>query len=196
MLKNISLLILILTQSISLGWTGEVIKSFVDEDDDHYIIRIDMRVNAAVDDVYKHLTDLKNIHQLNNTIVSSIVKYSKGKEHEVEVLTSGCVLFFCSKQIQYQKVTELDNGYIMIHLVPEKSDFLSGQILWQVSAENKKTRIVFAADFEPDFWVPPLIGPWILTGVFLKESQETINALEKLAQATQLARQGQIKASP
>jgi len=172
---------------------GEVISSYVDEDDDHYIIRVDMRVDANLDDVYQHLTDLKNIHKLNNTIVSSVVKYSKGKEHEVEVLTSGCVLFFCTEQIQYQKVKELGNGYIMIHLDPDKSDFRSGQILWQVIAEKNSTRIIFAADFEPDFWIPPLIGPWILTDIFLKESQETIFELEKLAKATKLARQIQLK---
>lgn len=172
---------------------GEVISSYVDEKDDHYIIRVDMRVDANVDDVYKHLTDLKNIHKLNNTIVSSIVRYSKGKEHEVEVFTKGCVLFFCTDQVQYQKVKELGNGYIMIHLVPEKSDFRSGQILWHVFPEKNQTRVIFAADFEPNFWIPPLIGPWILTDVFLKESQETIFELEKLAKATKLARQIQLK---
>ncbi|MFV2061855.1 MAG: SRPBCC family protein, partial [Gammaproteobacteria bacterium] len=182
-------LILLLSSSVTISQAGEVISSFVDEIDDHYIIRIDMRVNAEINDVYKHLTDLKNIYKLNNTIISSVVKLSNGKQHEVEVKTSGCVLFFCTDQIQYQKVSELDNGYIMIHLVPEKSDFLSGEILWQVYAENNKTRVIFAADFEPDFWIPPLIGPWILTDVFLDESQETINELEKLAQATKLARQ-------
>lgn len=176
--------------------SGEVISSFVDEIDDHYIIRVDMRINAELKDVYKHLIDIKNIYKLNDTIIKSDLKYSKGKQHEVEVLTKGCVLFFCSEQIQYQKVTELGNGYIMVHLVPEKSDFISGEILWQVFAENGNTRVVFAADFEPDFWVPPLIGPWILTDVFLTESQETINELEKLAQATKQARPAKLKSIP
>ncbi|VAX01695.1 hypothetical protein MNBD_GAMMA22-2090 [hydrothermal vent metagenome] len=188
--------VFLLTVNISNNIAGEVITSFVDENDGHYVIRVDMRVNAELEDVYRHLVDLKNIHKLNDTIVSSIVKYSKGKKHEVEVNTSGCVLFFCTEQVQYQRVTELDNGYIMIHLDPAKSDFLSGQILWQVFDENKKTRVIFAADFEPDFWVPPLIGPWILTDVFLKESQETINELEKLAQVSgraRLIKQGKIK---
>ncbi|MFV1982236.1 MAG: SRPBCC family protein [Thiohalomonadales bacterium] len=195
-LNKIFYLSLILSQSVSLARSGEVITSFVDEVKDHYIIRIDMRINAELNDVYKHLIDLKNIHKLNNTIVSSVVMYSKGKVHEVEVKTYGCVLFFCTKQVQYQKVTELDNNYIMIHLVPEKSDFISGQILWQVYAEKNNTRVVFAADFEPDFWIPPLIGPWILKGIFKDESLETINELEKLAQATKLARQNRIKAIP
>jgi hypothetical protein len=188
--------VIILLLSLNNLHAAEVISAYVDEDDDHYIIRVDMRINAGVDDVYTHLTDLKNIHRLNNTIVSSTVKYSKGKRHEVEVHTSGCVLFFCTDQVQYQKVTELDNGYIMIQLVPEKSDFLSGQILWQVIAEKNQTRVIFAADFEPDFWIPPLIGPWILTDIFLKESLETIIELEKLAQATELARDLQFKPNP
>lgn len=186
-------LTILLTLMVNYTWSGEVITSFVDEEDDHYIIRIDMRVDAPIEDVYKHLSDFKNIYKLNNTIVSSIVRYSNDRDHEIEVFTRGCVLFFCSEQTQYQKVKELDNGYIMIHLDPKKSDFLSGQILWQVFSENNKTRVVFAADFEPDFWVPPLIGPWILTGVFLDESQETINELEKLAQATKIARQRRVK---
>jgi len=195
-LIKLTYLILLLSFSINTASSGEVIKSYVDEIDDHYIIHIDMLIDAQIDDVYKHLADFKNIHKLNNTIVSSILKYSKGKEHEVEVQTKGCVLFFCTEQIQYQKVTELDNGYIMIHLVPEKSDFLSGQILWQVIAEKNKTRVIFSADFEPDFWIPPLIGSWILTDVFEEESQETINELERLAQATKLARLKKIKTTP
>jgi len=188
--------LIILSQSIATSQAGEVISSFVDEQDDHYVIRVDMRVNADIADVYKHLSDFKNIYKLNNTIVSSIVKKSSGKQHEVEVNTSGCVLFFCTEQTQYQKVSELDNGYIMIHLIPEKSDFISGEILWQVYAEKNTTRVIFAADYEPDFWIPPLIGPWILKDVFIDESQETINELEKLAQATKQARQQIITTKP
>jgi hypothetical protein len=34
---------------------------------------------------------------------------------------------------------------------------------------------------EPDFWIPPLIGPWLIKRKLLSETLETVDNLEQLA---------------
>jgi hypothetical protein len=43
--------------------------------------------------------------------------------------------------------------------------------------------MVMEADQEPDFWIPPVLGPLILKHTFTSEVQETLMKIEQLANA-------------
>ncbi|MGH8581113.1 MAG: hypothetical protein ACREVK_13695 [Gammaproteobacteria bacterium] len=63
-----------------------------------------------------------------------------------------------SKEIKRQA-----NGDIITRVVPEESDFSYGRCHWRTrSLTAQASRIALSAEVTPAFWVPPLIGPWIL----------------------------------
>ncbi|MDH5408977.1 MAG: hypothetical protein OEZ33_03450 [Gammaproteobacteria bacterium] len=165
----------------SLVYAGEVLHSFVDHEDDHFFLQLEMRVNAQLDSVRTVLLDFNKLTKVNNNIIYSRLLESTGQQHKAMVITEGCIWFFCKTLKQVQTIKELPNGYLLVETLPKQSDLEFGNILWHVRAEGKKTLISYSADFIPGFWVPPLIGPWLMNNRLLAEGKETINGIEREA---------------
>ena len=161
---------------------GEVLHSNVRRDGDDFLIQLEMQIDAPRQKVYQLLTDYDDLQKLSKTIVRSRVLSREGKQTRVEVITEGCVLFFCRRIKQIQTATEMDRGYLKLIDDPERSDFQSGRTLWHISAaDNGLTRITLSADLQPRFWVPPIIGTSLFKHKLLKESKALINNLEQQA---------------
>ena len=172
---------------ISQVSAGEVIYAYVDNDDDHYYLHLDMRVNGDAENIYRILVDFDNMHAINETIVESKRLSSRDNDtvHEVEFISEGCVLFFCKRIRQLVTVRELGQGFIVSSTDPAKSDLKHGRTLWEVIDEGEGTRLKYNADYVPDFWVPPVIGPAIFKNRMYEEGLKTVNGIEKLANKNQ-----------
>jgi hypothetical protein len=169
-----------LTQAVA----GELIHSYVDNDGDHYYLHLDMRVKVKADTVYRILLDFKYMPVVNDTIVDSKLLKTENNVHHVYFVSEGCIWFFCKRIKQLAAVTELGQGFIMSITDPAQSDLKQGRTLWEVIDEGKSTRIKYNADYVPDFWVPPLIGPAIFKDRMYEEGLKTIHGIEKLANET------------
>ena len=99
----------------------------------------------------------------------------------VEVKTHNCVLFFCKDLKQTQQVLELDKGPLSVEDIIGKRDFLYAKTLWHIREFEEETRISFSTEMKPDFWLPPLLGPWLFKKRMIKETQAMIERLEELA---------------
>jgi hypothetical protein len=164
---------------------GELLNAHVERRDDHYLLHLDMRIKASYADAYRALVDFKHIPLINDSIKSAQILAHKGKITRVRLVAEGCVWIFCRRIAQVQTVTARDDGYIISITDPAHSDLRYGRSLWHLVAEGKTTRITYNADFVPDFWVPPLIGPMIFKHRLLEEGQKTINGIEHLIQQHQ-----------
>lgn len=173
------LFLLLLSSGIS---AGEVSHSHVDYDDGHYLVRLVMKIEAEMETVYAILTDFDNLHELNRSIKQSRLLKSEGKHHLVKIEAEGCVWFFCQQLIQTQWVTEQGRGYISAVTLPEKSNLEYGRVLWHIRQQGEYTIISYRTDIVPGFFVPPLIGPYIMKKRLLKKAQETIQTIEQIAQ--------------
>ena len=54
------------------------------------------------------------------------------------------------------------DGNIDTLTLPEQSDFSYAHEHWQISGEGQRTRILYRAEMTPSFYVPPLVGAYIL----------------------------------
>jgi len=165
-----------------LSHAGEVLNSHVSYEDGHYLVRLEMKIEAELETVYALLTDFNNLKQLNDSIKSSRLLKSKGKQHHVLFKIEGCVWIICKQVKQVQRVTEMGNGYIKAVTLPDKSDMEYGRVLWHIRQEGDVTIVHYRADFVPAFFVPPLIGPYIMKGRLLEEGEKTIQGIERVAQ--------------
>lgn len=159
---------------------GELLNSFVDEVDNHYILNLDMRIDGDYDSVYEVLIDFNHLDKVNQTITSSQLLESSDKIHKVQFMSNGCVWIICQDVNQVVIVTELGNGFIMSETLPDLSDISYGRTLWQVIDEGDSTRIKYHSDLVPDFWLPPFIGSSILQDRMLEEGIKTINGIERI----------------
>ena len=141
-----------------------------------------MKIEAEVDTVYAILTDFDNLTSLNKAIKLSRLLKSDGKHHLVTIEAEGCVWFFCQEIIQTQWVTERGNGYISAVTLPERSNLEYGRVLWHIRQEDEYTVISYRSDVVPKFFVPPLIGTYIMKNKMLEKAQQTIQNIERIAQ--------------
>ena len=88
-----------------------------------------------------------------------------------------CVVFFCKTMVLVQDVTVTANE-VLAEVVPEAGDFRHGFLRWSIdSAGNGVSRIVFEALMAPDFFVPPIIGGFLVRGALRKQVLATAENL-------------------
>lgn len=99
-----------------------------------------------------------------------------------------CAGIFCKtlrQQQQMRYAPRVDGGHIWAQVMPQESDLRSGSAQWEFRAKSERTQLQFDADLEPAFWIPPLLGPWIVENSMREEAQRTSSGIENLARSIQ-----------
>jgi len=76
-----------------------------------------------------------------------------------------------------------DGGDLHAEVLPAQSDFSYGRADWQFRPAGTSTHLRFSAELEPAFWVPPLLGPWLVERSLREEAERTSAGIERLAAA-------------
>lgn len=165
---------------------GEVQHASVGHQGDHYSIAISVRVDGDRETIYRIATDYEQLSRLSDLIIEAGLVESTGPDGSLTVrrrlLTKTCVLAFCFNAVLIEDLSEPESGIIKSVFVPEGSDFLYGEAVWQIVAIDKShTMINFNSNFRPDFWVPPIIGPLFIKHMMLDAAEQTINNIEEIA---------------
>jgi hypothetical protein len=53
---------------------------------------------------------------------------------------------------------------------------------WSFTPDGEGTRVTYFMEMEPDFWLPPFVGPWFLKRTLLRGAPAAIDQIEYLAQ--------------
>ena len=76
-------------------------------------------------------------------------------------------------------MTENPPYELVAEVLPGQSDLKSGRVHWQLRAEGEGTRLFYRSETEPDFWVPAVIGPWMIRRLLLGEVRATTAHIER-----------------
>jgi hypothetical protein len=169
---------------LSLGATaGEIYTAAVSHRDGRYSVDVDVLVDVAEPRARALLTDYNRLHRLNSSIELSEVLLERGPgDYRVRTITEACVWFYCKTIHQVQDVMEAHDGSITAIVIPGQSDFRYGYARFNLWQEPAGTRILIRSEVEPDFWIPPLIGPWLIKRKLRSEALETVHNVERLAE--------------
>ena len=161
---------------------GEILESSVAHDGAVYRLSITARVEAPLAVVYRSITDFSNLAAINPSIEESQVLASQGAGRQrVRSVIRVCILVFCKRVVQVQDVTLVDHRTVVATMVPGRGDFRAGLARWELTAVGIATDLHFTETFEPDFWVPPVIGPWLIEKELVREVAETAMYIERQA---------------
>jgi hypothetical protein len=70
-------------------------------------------------------------------------------------------------------------GYLIeADILPQDSDFRRGRGHWRLTAEGDATLMRFRAELVPDFYMPKLIGPWLIRREMVKQITEIVMLIE------------------
>lgn len=133
------------------------------------LIRMHIRVDAPPAAVFRALQDYTALPHYAPSVRTVHVEPT-AEPNRVRLYTTihACVLFFCKTMHQEQIMTataDAHGGVLRSRLVPQGSDFKKGHASWTVKpcpAREAPTCVDIRLQMVPAFWVPPLIGPWLI----------------------------------
>ena len=160
---------------------GDVMEAEVIHESGVYTLSLEAWISAPVPKVHHMLTDYTHLERVNPAVKESeIIHRSSSVHHRVRTLIEACIAFFCKRLVQVWDVEQQPDHVIVATIVPELSNFRSGYANWALRKESGGTRLRFTTQLEPSFWVPPLIGPWLIRYKLRKEALESVDNLEQL----------------
>jgi len=71
--------------------------------------------------------------------------------------------------------------YIAATAIAERSTVHYSRSEWSLYADSDGTTVIYRLEFEPGFWVPPLVGPIVIKRMLLKRGAAAVEAIEAMA---------------
>ncbi len=94
----------------------------------------------------------------------------------------GCMLFHCLSLRRVERLETQRPYHIRSVALPERSNFKYSTSEWDLVPDGMGgTNMTYKLEMEPDFWVPPLIGPWYLKRVLARGGEHAVMRIERLA---------------
>jgi hypothetical protein len=160
----------------------------VSRDEDRYRVVADTHLDASPEAVYNVLLDFDGDRYQR---ISEIYKESSYLPPDndgtplVYTRVEGCLLQFCRSMRRVERLEVVTPQFIRSRTVPERSDFKYSLSEWTFVAEGTGTRVTYRMEMEPNFWLPPFVGPWFLKRTLLQGAPDAIDQIELLAQEAQ-----------
>ncbi len=142
-----------------------------------YELALDARLATPVSRVMALITDYEHLSEINPDL-REVEVLRPGPPTRVRMLSEACFWLFCYRLTHVEDFSRLPDGLEAV-IVPELSEFRSGRVSWHVHAEGTGTRIYMHARLEPDFLVPPVIGPVMIRSGLRRMAGQTVTALER-----------------
>jgi hypothetical protein len=154
----------------------------INERSGSYQIKVVALIAAPASYVRYVLTDYKHIYRLNPSIIESEVleQYDDGSV-SVRTRVLGCAAYFCEELDRVEKVRVLPSGDLHAEIIPELSQFKSGQTHWQIKPQGDYCEVTYLSDMEPDIYIPPVVGKFLIKKSIREGMHASISNLEKIS---------------
>jgi len=163
---------------------AQIVEVQVEQADGAYHIYFEILVNAPRDRIHDVLSDYENLHEMSPGIISSeLLSGEAGGDAKIDIRLKPCVWVLCRKMRKVSMVSINAYGGIVYKTVPELSDFKGGkeQVIVKASQTPGQTRVTYNASLVPDFFVPPLIGSWLIRKHVIQNLEVSSKRLEEKA---------------
>ena len=156
----------------------------VDHDGEVYSVDSVVWFDAPPDAVYAVFADWDLSTQFSSAIVAA---------HDIEALEDGgpgfyvknrgCFLFFCRTVERQGAVAATPGTRLEAIADPGLSDFSLSDERWTFESSRGGTLVNYSLRMTPSFWVPPLIGPYVIKRKLREDGAEALDRIEAIAQA-------------
>ena len=168
--------------AIASAYAATVNTINVEHDDGVYRLVSDTYLHAPREAIFEILTDYERFGRISSAYTDYGVMAPAADGVPIVYTTmEGCVLFFCVSMRRVERMETKEPSFIRTDTLPEQSDFKSSVSEWTLVPDGDGTKMTYRLTMEPDFWVPPLIGPWVLKQRLRRGGTGAINRIEQLA---------------
>ena len=175
----------LLTATVLASWVARAAtldSVVVTYDSGRYGLEAEAFMDAPRESIFAVLVDYERIGRLSSAYKEyGFMEPAADGTPIVFTRLEGCVLIFCRSLRRVERLEGDEPGYIRTVMLPEQSDFSYGLAQWWLVPEATGTRVTYHLEMEPDFWVPPVIGPWILQLRLKRGGEAAVGRIERLA---------------
>lgn len=158
----------------------------VDRKDGRYFLTSEVLFDADIESVYAVFLDYDLSTQFSSFIVESRnLEPGENGQRRFYIRNEGCVLFFCKSFERTGDVEHEPHTFIRSTADADVSDFHASLESWTFESEGEGTVVEYSFEFEPKFWIPPVIGPYVLQKKLKNNSVRALYRIEALAQDRQ-----------
>jgi len=155
----------------------------VDYVDGRYSMESVIWFDAGVDETYEVFSD----YDLSTKFSSAIVEARNLKPDAqgrpgFYIRNKACILFFCKSVVRQGYVQSRDKRLLQAFTDASVSDFRFCEESWEFVEEDGGTRVSYTLHMEPDFWIPPAIGPYMIKRKLRSNGTEALGRIEAIAQ--------------
>jgi hypothetical protein len=152
---------------------------------DRYHLEADAHLDATAESIYAVLTDYDD-NRFSR--ISSAYKESgylaPDKDGTPIVFTrmEGCLLRHCMTFNRVERLETKKPYWIRSVTLPMRSNFKYATSEWHLKPDGTGgTNLAYQLEIEPDFWIPPLVGPWYLKRRLAQGGARAVSRIETLA---------------
>ncbi len=151
-----------------------------------YFVDSTVVMNACPGAVFHVLTDYDDdaFRKVSKVFVESrFLERDEQGNGLVYTKAKGCITFFCRELERVEQLTVEPIRHIEAVAIPERSDAKFSHARWTLDPVGEATQVTYTMEFEPDFWVPPLLGTAVVYYQLKKQARRAANKVEELAAA-------------
>lgn len=168
------------------AWAATIESIDVERDGETYRLRAETILDASPEAIANVLLDYEQFGR-----ISSVYKeygYLEPAPDGTPIIFTrmeGCLLFVCKSMTRVERLEIAEPGHIRTVTLPEQSDFRHAVSEWFIEENESGTEMIYTLELEPDFWIPPVIGPPILKRTLRRGGGDVVDRIERLAQAVE-----------
>lgn len=154
----------------------------VDHEDGYYTLESEVWFDAGHQAVYEVFSDWDIATEFSSAIVESRdTGPDENGEMDFYIRNRGCILFFCKSVVRAGSVSRTPLDVLEATADPEQSDFEVSDERWTFHPENGGTIVRYHLRMKPAFWIPPLIGPYMIQRKLGKKGDDALDRIEEIA---------------
>lgn len=191
------ILLLLCAVSLSVGWAATIRTVQIERQDGRYVLESETFLQAPPNAVFRVLTDYDQFARISSVFEESRFAGSDADGTPlVYTRVEGCVWFFCKTMERVERLEFEAPDFIATTALPARSDFRYSRSEWLLSPDGDGTRVLYRLEMEPDFWIPPVLGPMIIKRKLVQGGEDAVTRIELLAQQLRAPVQAELNRWP
>ena len=154
----------------------------VEKEDEAYVFDSWTYLAAPPADVFAVLLDYEQYPRISGVYKESrYIEPAEDGRPRVYTRAKGCILFVCRELIKTEALHVTPDTHISAVVEPAGSNLSAGRTDWWLEPEGEGTELHYRMSVTPDFWVPPIIGPFVIRIALKRAGSRAVVRLEQLA---------------
>lgn len=167
----------------SLAWAAAIAHLEIHKKRGRYSLTADAMLAASPESIYAVLLDYDDNRFSRISSVYKESRYLEPAEDGTPIIYTrmeGCMLY-CMTLRRVERLETRYPSWIKSYTLPEQSNFKYSTSEWLLEPLESGTKMTYRLEMEPDFWVPPVIGPLFLKRTLSSGGARAIERIERLA---------------